>query len=57
MKEKLTDEFLATLEDLAVEVGWSLDLNEVIEFIKEAYCIAEKDMPQKSIDKLYNIRS
>jgi len=46
-KKKLTDEFLETLIEAAKEIGWSVDLVEIADFIKECYSLADKDIPKK----------
>lgn len=57
MKEKLTDEFLETLVELACIIGWDANFTETIFFVEEAYAAAGKKMPKETYDKLYGILS
>ena len=46
-KDKLTDEFLETLLEVAKEMGNSIDYPATQEFVRECYILAEKSPPTK----------
>ena len=43
LKLLLTDDFLATLIIAAKTIGWLVDFTEVQSFVRECFCIAEKE--------------
>ncbi len=45
LKPKLTDEFLATLTDVARFHGWCGDYVEVADFVREVHSYADKPRP------------
>lgn len=46
LREKLTDEFLATAKLAAETIGWGMDFIEVKGFVEELYRLAGKEPPE-----------